>query len=733
MSSQPPDHRLAGRLSPPPPNRPHRTHLLWLCALVCLLAAGAWLLRRGNSQTPHISTPTAVAALGPGVVARMDSPVFEYGEGWYLSAGGADPREPSDPWTEPAGTMSFAYSGRELALQLAVGDYWGYIFVTIDGAPANRLPSIPGNLNSADVAAGYKPLLAPELQRAEGPTPVWVLVHRADDDGPHTVEVEVWRGWGQIPLRAVAVDALPAPRLPLWPAAAFGLGVIWSLYFGLKNRTRRTRQYPALAQKVAGLVSAVRRVSRVHQWLPRLWPGALLLIGAGVFLDSWLLSDAGLALLVLAALVRPEIWLAALLFGLPFYLYPLPILPGRALNLIEIGVWGGLVLWGIRHWIVPLAEAQRRSAGAPRNAPHLLLALLVSLSLVAALAAQYADLALREWRTVFLAGGGFALLLGLVLTQSDNPARSRQLLINGWLAGGTAVALIALWQFASGQMLIQAEGVARVRGLYGSPNNLALYLERTLAIGIAYFLFRGSHSVNRRARWPRVVKYALLLLPQVAALVLTFSKGALFLGIPALLLVLTGGGAVLLARQGKSLRFLWWLAAIGGVVVLGLLPFLGADRFRLLLDFGAGTTGGLRLNLWRSAWAMALDHPWLGVGPDNFLYAYRSGYLLPAAWQDPNLNHPHNFVLDWWTRLGLPGLILAGAWVGIGVRQLGRALCVGAEPGLALGCLAAVAAALAHGLIDASFALPDLMLVWVLLFSLPTGQYPQSPRPESHC
>ena len=37
---------------------------------------------------------------------------------------------------------------------------------------------------------------------------------------------------------------------------------------------------------------------------------------------------------------------------------------------------------------------------------------------------------------------------------------------------------------------------------------------------------------------------------------------------------------------------------------------------------------------------------------------------------------------------------------------------------MALGCLAAAAAGLAHGLIDVSYALPELMLAWVLLFQL---------------
>jgi O-antigen ligase len=160
---------------------------------------------------------------------------------------------------------------------------------------------------------------------------------------------------------------------------------------------------------------------------------------------------------------------------------------------------------------------------------------------------------------------------------------------------------------------------------------------------------------------------------------------------------------------------------------LALLPFLGAERFQRLLNFEQGT-GFLRLQLWRSAWQMALDHPLMGVGPDQFLYFYRSNYLLPQAWQEPNLNHPHNLLLDWWTRLGLVGLVLGLGWLAAGAGGVGRWLTQRAassrEAALALGCLAAVAAGLAHGLVDVSYALPDLMLVWVLLFHLGAASVP---------
>ncbi len=97
---------------------------------------------------------------------------------------GADPGEPADPWTQPSGVLTFRYSGADLLLQLAQGDYWGYLYVTVDGAPANRLPLIADNANQQGEPAGYRTFYAPELQEDNGATPQWVLVHHANDSQP---------------------------------------------------------------------------------------------------------------------------------------------------------------------------------------------------------------------------------------------------------------------------------------------------------------------------------------------------------------------------------------------------------------------------------------------------------------------------------------------------------------------------------------------------------------------
>jgi hypothetical protein len=356
-----------------------------------------------------------------------------------------------------------------------------------------------------------------------------------------------------------------------------------------------------------------------------------------------------------------------------------------------------------------------------------------------------------------------------------------------------------LWQLVTGQGRVDVEGVWRVRALYGSPNNLALVLDRAvpLALAVAAFGFRAVTHAGRAATAPagenvpqaslgpvsdrarpgarggsvrrpatapvweaifrtvvhagraatadeknslgpvsdrarpgarggsvgdrpqqgaifraaRRVLYALAALVTAAACLATFSKGALLLGLPA------GVGLVLLAGAWRARRR-WPLWALGGLAVLAaatLLLLLRTPRFADLFNFQTGTSF-FRLKLWQGAWQMALDHPWLGVGPDNFLYAYRTRYVLPSAWQELNLSHPHNILLDLWTRLGALG-VLAGGWaIGAAARRgwrIFRTADATTWP-LALGLLGGLAATVAHGLIDNSLFLVDLMALFML-------------------
>lgn len=110
----------------------------------------------------------------------------------------------------------------------------------------------------------------------------------------------------------------------------------------------------------------------------------------------------------------------------------------------------------------------------------------------------------------------------------------------------------------------------------------------------------------------------------------------------------------------------------------------------------------------------------MGVGLDNFLYAYRGRYILDSGWQEPRLNHPHNFLLDFATRLGLAGLVAGGLLIATFIRNLRRlpqSLDARWRP-FAIATAGALAQMLAHGMVDHSFFLVDLAYVFFLLLGL---------------
>jgi putative inorganic carbon (HCO3(-)) transporter len=274
--------------------------------------------------------------------------------------------------------------------------------------------------------------------------------------------------------------------------------------------------------------------------------------------------------------------------------------------------------------------------------------------------------------------------------------------------------------------------VWRVRGLYGSPNNLALYLERALPVLLAV-AWRGFDARASRARreWPWKAAYGGAALLVLGALLLTVSKGALLLGVPASLLVLgllrghsTSGGQ---STSERDRRATW--VAFGALAVLALLlvPLLLTERFGSLLDLTRGT-GFFRLKLWRSAVNMLAEHPLTGVGLDGFLYAYRSRYVLPSAWEDLNLSHPHNLLLDAWTRLGLLGVAVVGWLLVSFYRAAWRAFrgATGYGRALLLGAMAAIAAVVGHGLVDQAAFTIDLAFVFALLLAMVQGEHGQT-------
>ena len=453
---------------------------------------------------------------------------------------------------------------------------------------------------------------------------------------------------------------------------------------------------------------------RLHRLLdgPRAWPLPALAIGylaativlslsagcppAAAWCAAGLPWPAGVPALVALALLasaRPSLATAAVAAALPFAhavrlaIGPLPVATVELLVALALG--GRLVAW-------------YAATGPPRRIrlsalDVAVIALVLWAAFTPAWAPRPAE-AWREWRTVLLEP---ALFYGLLRT-APRPREAASLALLGLAAGGTLAAALGLGQVALGALgvdagVVAAEGVLRARGPYRSPNNLALLVGRVAMLLSAFALAPG---VRPRVRLGARGALAVASLGHLA----TFSRGAVLLGIPAGALAVSGW----LAPPRRKRRALAGLAAVAIGVAALLVPFAGTERVAGALSAAPGSTGYYRLQLWRSATRMALDHPFKGVGLDGFLYAYRETYVARDVIQERFLSHPHNIVLDWWTRLGLPGLVVLAVLVAGHVAVARTLARQGGGGAVVAGALGMQAYGAAHGLIDNSFFLVDL-------------------------
>jgi len=578
---------------------------------------------------------------------RPNHPAIQYQGGWRISPYGAD----IPHGAQGNVSLKLSFSGTGLDILVRRGNYKAFLFVTVDGKPSNTLPK-----DSA--GRSYAVLYDPLYQT------VTVSLARNLPFGIHEVEIVPDGGWGQWAIVGFRVRG--EEKSSVLPIVS-----ILALYLiGLS------------APFVLRTLDSLHPIVRVQIPLPVFLALAILW-----FVSPPLVSLIALPFWLLVFYFWPEAGLASFVFVTPFFLLPKNLVVKNvfpqelALALATLGVI-------IRFW---------KDFGIRLNRLDWAVVALVALGALSLTWAENFGVASYEFRRVLAEPALFYALI--LLAQREKP-RTLTLLTDALVAGAFLVSLVGISQFFLGDV-ITAEGVRRVRAFYGSPNNLALFLGRLVPITLAVAI---AGSAPRR--WLYLVAGVFIL----GALYLTFSRGALFLGIPAAILF------ILFLRGRKALA----LAVIFAIFfALAILPWLWTARFSSVLDLESGT-GFFRLKLWQASLNMLKDSPILGVGLDNFLYQYRTRYVLPEAWQEFNLSHPHNILLDWWTRLGIGGPIILG-WIvweffKAGFRQY-RSKGEGEEKAFILGFMGAMVETIAHGFVDQSFFLPDLAVVFMLTLS----------------
>jgi len=369
-------------------------------------------------------------------------------------------------------------------------------------------------------------------------------------------------------------------------------------------------------------------------------------------------------------------------------------------------------LWGPRDkWRWRVFEMKRRSREAMGDSAISILVILFILAGAVSLTASVAlPQSLRSFRTIIVEP---ALFYFLIVTQVRG-RRAITMLIGALVLAGVLISLVGFWQYATDRSIITAEaGLRRIRAFYGSPNNLGLFLGRILPFTFSLGIW-WKHS---RPFW---VATGLII---GIAIILTFSIGA-WVGVTC------SAFAIAVLAGPRARQWALRVAVIGavvGAIAAWRIPRIG-DHF----DLRWGTSF-IRLEVWQSAARMLALHPVRGIGLDNFLYYYQHGYRLPSAWQEPDLSHPHNLIFDFWLSLGLPGLVLLGFLIGRFAEGIVEywAMSDWFERGVYAGAVGAILDIVVHGLVDNSFFLPDLAVLFWLIFAI-VGVLQREQRRRAH-
>lgn len=313
-----------------------------------------------------------------------------------------------------------------------------------------------------------------------------------------------------------------------------------------------------------------------------------------------------------------------------------------------------------------------------------------------------------------LIAGGFVLLLPFTWLGSGGAGR----LAAGILSLGCAAVAAALsayfllaYDWSAAEMRFSAtnalaELTLRLRPAVSltdavNANVAGGALAVLILIGVGGLLW----LVRRRSLLLKTVLILVLapaLLFAVVTLIITESRGA-WIGSAAGVVTLAFAlwrsgsrhhGAVRLpADVAAGLAGLLLVAAIGSVLIA---PAQAGD---ILTDLGGSTALG-RAQLWPDGRAMVEDYRFTGSGLGDTMMVYSTYYLLLHV---GHTSHMHNLYLEIAVQQGVPGLIaflcLSAGTVVLLVISLAEG-----TPGrrrLAAGSLAALAALLVHGLIDA--------------------------------
>lgn len=332
---------------------------------------------------------------------------------------------------------------------------------------------------------------------------------------------------------------------------------------------------------------------------------------------------------------------------------------------------------------------------------------------------------------VFLAGPDFFMMTGCVLLYLliayffPNP-NNRAVVIAALLTVGIADAVLGLIQFTQGKgfMLFgfgQPSPSSRANGMLISPDHLAGFLEVVGVLGLSVVVWGRT-----KFAWRLVLGYAVFCC--YAGLIFTGSRGG-YLSALVSLVVFCGLSLFTSYRadRGRSIVLsVLSVCVVAGLVIAAVKMMTSSLVLQGRVD--ELTTPDTRFLIWHAALDQFRLAPWFGTGSGTYLIFGRF-FRNTEVQADPV--HVHNDYLELLAEYGILGAVVMALFlaahlfagtksVALLARHRLRASPDGLSTAVALqiGALSAVAALLAHSVVDFNLHIPGNALLLAFVFGI---------------
>lgn len=363
---------------------------------------------------------------------------------------------------------------------------------------------------------------------------------------------------------------------------------------------------------------------------------------------------------------------------------------------------------------------------------EIMLWLLISYGAMAA--TMFSNSAMGIWKAYFWEPVIIYLLILNIFVDRDKKRFEFEKVIYPLAASMLIASVIALWQRLTGDLAVPAFA-PRATGVFTYPNALGLYLGPLVLLVFGYLAnqFRsiGDTGCLSRHPVPRVLGVVAIL--SVLAILAAESEGALA-GVLA-------GLAFFFFFYSKKTRWVTLLILI--IISAGVMAIPKTRDFAVKKITLRDLSGEIRKQQWRETREMLNEGRIIsGAGLDNYQASvkpfHQEGIFFnhddnerfrldivfggpekqAKYWQPVEIYmYPHNILLNFWTELGLAGMILflliVAKFFIIGFKVKGQ---MSKVKGLALGLMSAMVVILVHGIVDVPYFKNDLaVMFWVLL------------------